>query len=72
MKTKFLKGILFAILLLSISTSFAQINPGNPDGDEDTPTAASINTFLPLLIIGAMAIGGFVFLNKNKNEQVVN
>lgn len=70
MKTKFLKGILSAILLLSISTSFAQIDPGNPEGEEDTPTAANINTFLPLLIIGAIAIGGVVFLNKN--EQVVN
>ena len=72
MKTKFLKGILSAILLLCISTSFALNDPGNPEGNEDTPTSANINAFLPLLMIGAMAIGGFVFLNKNKKEQVAN
>lgn len=70
MKNKFLKGIITTFLLLTTVSSFAQFDPANPEGEEDTPTAANIDAALPLLMIGAMAIGGFVFFNKNK--QVAN
>lgn len=67
MKTKFLKGILSAILLLNMSISFAQ--PANPDPTEDIPTA-NIDNSLMILIIGATTIGGYVFLRKYKKEQL--
>jgi hypothetical protein len=72
MKTKFIKAIFTTLIVLGSLSAQAQSNPSNPEGEDDMPTAASIDAALPLLMIGAVIIGGFVFLNKYKKEQVLN
>lgn len=67
MKSKFLKGMLSAVFMLSVATSFAQ--PGNPEGEVDEPTPANIDTTLVVLMAGAVALGSYMLIKNRKQAN---
>lgn len=72
-KNKFIKTILTFVLVLAVSSMFAQGSPTEPGDDTDDPEAplnpAPISDYLlPMLVLGVAT--AYVLLRKKTTQQV--
>lgn len=62
-----LSKILVLVFMMTLSTN-ANAQTDLPDAPEDVP-AAPINDYIPVLFVIGIAIGGYVFSKKGKQQR---